>query len=71
MKTRGAACSRGAEEIDAALLRAIAPIIHFLLRRVLGVTILRLQLPPELFPIAVDLGELVVGELAPLLFDLA
>ena len=54
-----------------ALLRAIAPVVNFLLRLVLGVTVLRLELSFELLPIAIDLSKLVVGELAPLLFHFA
>src|SRR5204862_4470781 len=54
-----------------ALLRAIAPVVNLLLRLVLGVAVLRLELSFQLFPIAIDLGELIVGELAPLLFHLA
>jgi hypothetical protein len=54
-----------------ALLGAIAPVVNFLFGLVLGVTVLRLELSLELFPIAIDLGEPIIGELAPLLLHLA
>src|SRR5207253_770228 len=50
------------------LLRAIAPVVYFLLGLVLGITVLRLKFAFELFPVAVDLGELIITELTPLLF---
>ena len=60
-----ATCCRG-EEVrtsNAFLLRASAPSVYFLLCLVLGIAILRLQFALELLPIAIDLGELIVGEL--------
>jgi len=53
------------------LLRASAPIVDFLLRLVLSIAVLGLKLTLELFPVSIDLRELIVSELAPLLFHLA
>jgi hypothetical protein len=54
-----------------ALLQAFAPGVDLLLGLVLGVAVLRLYFTFELLTVAVDLGELVVSELTPLLLDLA
>ena len=42
-----------------------------LLHLILGVAVARLDLAFQLLTVAVDLGNVVVGELAPLLLDLA
>jgi hypothetical protein len=52
-------------------LRAVQPVIDFRLRLILGVAVPRLDLAFELFSIAIDLGELIIGELPPLRLDLA
>ena len=53
------------------LLRASAPIVDFLLRLVFGIAVLGLKLALELFPVSIDLRQLIVSELTPLLFHLA
>ena len=45
--------------------------VDFLLCFVLGVTILGLEFALELFAISIDLRQLVIGEFAPLLLNLA
>src|ERR1700681_2941025 len=50
-------------------LHATAPVIDLRLRLVLGVAVVRLQLAFKLLAVAVDFGEFVVSELAPLRFD--
>src|SRR5689334_12477679 len=47
------------------------PVVDFLLRLILGVTVALLQAAFELILLAVDDIEVVVGELAPLLLHLA
>src|SRR4026208_784441 len=52
-------------------LHAAEPIVDVLLHLVLRVTVARLDLAFELLAVAVDLREVVVGELAPLCLHLA
>src|SRR4051812_8406926 len=53
------------------LLLVIQPGIDVLLHLILRMTVAGLDLALELLAVAVDLGEIVIGELTPLLFDLA
>ena len=46
------------------------PVVDILLYLILGVAVARLDLTFELLAVAVDLGNVVVSELAPLLFGL-
>src|SRR5436309_551550 len=50
-----------------ALLQTAAPIVDFLLGLVLGVAVLGLNLPFQLLAIAVDLAQLIISKLSPLL----
>jgi hypothetical protein len=52
-------------------LHAAEPVVDILLHLVLRVTVARLDLALELLAVAVDLREVIVGELAPLCFHLA
>jgi hypothetical protein len=47
-------------------LKAVAPIINFLLSLILRITVFGLDLSFQLLTVAVDLSKLVVGQLAPL-----
>jgi hypothetical protein len=47
------------------------PIVDVLLHLVLGIAVAGLDLALELLAVAVDLREVIVGELAPLCFHLA
>ena len=47
------------------------PVVDFLLYLVLGIPVARLDLALELLAVAVDLRDVVVGELAPLLLNFA
>src|ERR1019366_4319410 len=51
-------------------LDASKEVIDFLLRPLLAVTIMLLQLAFELLPLTVDLGQIVVRQLAPCLLDM-
>src|SRR5262249_27995034 len=53
------------------LVHRFQPIFNVLARPILGDAVALLNLAFQLVASAVDLGEIVVGELAPLLFDLA
>ena len=53
------------------LSRLVRPLLYFCLRFIFCVSIALLQEALELLALAVDLGKIVVRELAPLLFDLA
>ena len=53
------------------LLERPEPVVHVLVDLVLGETVTLLQLAFELFAAAFDDVEIVIGELAPLLFDFA
>src|SRR5438477_10202029 len=50
---------------------AAKPVVDVLLHLVLGIAVASLELALELLTAAVDLGEVVVGQLAPFLLDLA
>jgi hypothetical protein len=47
----------------------VQPIVDIFAHHVSGKTVALLDLAFELVALAVDLGEIVIGELAPLLFD--
>src|ERR1700738_2673908 len=53
------------------LLLVVQPSIDVLLHLILRMAVAGLDLALELVAVAVDLGEIVIGELTPLLFDLA
>src|SRR4029453_9226026 len=50
---------------------AAEPVVDVLLHLVLGIAVAGLDLALELLAVAVDLGDVVVGELAPLFLHLA
>src|SRR5262245_8737850 len=51
-------------------IRSVEPIVDVLFRFILGIAISRLEQPFQLLTIAIDFGEVVVGQVAPLFFDL-
>src|SRR5690242_6097370 len=56
---------------ESRLVQGLEPVVNVLTHAVLGETVALLDLAFELVTLAVDLGQIVVGELAPLLLDLA
>src|SRR5262245_2271222 len=53
-----------------ARLLLVHPVVDVLLDPVLGIAVARLNLAFELLAVAVDLGDIVIGKLAPLLLHL-